>query len=128
MRMPNLNLQFIRFIFTGFLSNAFAYVCFLIGVYIFGVGHKTAASILFLIGMSANYIINKNWTFNFYSNSISTMVKFLITYLLGYCFNMVILIIFVDKLDYPPAYVQFLAILMLVFYYYNLNKHFIFKV
>lgn len=127
MKMAGLDSQFWRFIVTGLLSNGASYAAFLIAVYIFGVGHKAAASILFIVGVLINYTVNKNWTFGLSGNRISTMTKFFITYFAGYFLNIGMLTLFVDHMDYSPAWVQFFAIGVLVIYYFVMNKYFIFK-
>ncbi len=127
MQQINLNSQFVRFILTGLLSNVLGYGFFLVSVYIIGLGHKTSATILFLIGMLVNYIVNKNWTFALHGKHISTLSKFSITYFVGYFLNISMLFLFVDKLSYSPGWVQLFAIGILVIYYFFLNKYFIFK-
>lgn len=123
----HINSQLVRFILAGLISNGLSYLVFLLAIYVLGIGHKTAATLLFIVGMVTNYTVNKNWTFGLRGQHFTTLLKFFMTYITGYFLNIGMLSLFVDRLHYSAAWVQFFAIGVLVIYYFFLNKYFIFK-
>ena len=119
--------KFVKFIITGVISNTISFLIFLFAIYVVRIGHKTAATLLFMVGMTVNYLVNKKWTFNTLGSMNKTLAKYLLTYFFGYFINMGILYFFVDYLDYQAGWVQFFAIGFLVIYYFLLNKYFVFR-
>lgn len=114
-----------RFLIAGVVSNGLGYLLFLFALYVLGMGHKTAFTILFAIGMATNFLINRNWTFGSRGSISLGMLKYIIVYISGYGFNILILAIFVDYLDYSPAWVQLVSFGFLAAYYFLTNKFYI---
>ncbi len=119
--------EFVKFIITGVISNTISFLIFMFVIYVLDIGHKTAASILFMVGMTLNYLVNKKWTFNKLDSTHRMLEKYLLTYFLGYFLNIGILYFFVDYLNYEAGWVQFFVIGFLVIYYFLLNKYFVFR-
>lgn len=120
-------IQFAKFILTGCVSNGLGYIAFLVAIQYFSIEHKIAATLVFILSMLFNFLVNKNWTFKFNQNNRHTKWKFVATYLFGYLLNIGILGLFVDYLHYSAGLVQLVAIGFLVIYYFVLNKYFVFK-
>ena len=119
--------EIIRFLLTGVISNGSGYVFFLIAVYVFGIGHKTAATVLFLIVLAINLTVNRSWTFKSQIPYSKILLRFIVIYTFGYFINMLLLGLFVDCLDYPVGWSQFIAIGFLTIYYFFMNKFYIYK-
>lgn len=118
-------LETFRFFVTGIISNTLGYFLFLVAIYILGIGHKIAITILFAVGMAINFSLNRTWTFKSRGSYTTALFKFLVVYLSGYGLNIFILSVFVDHMGYSPAWVQFFAIGFLAIYYFITNKYFI---
>lgn len=116
-----------RFLLTGAFTNGVGYGVFLIAVYVFGIGHKTTATFLFVIGVTIGFTLNKNWTFKSKAPYSTTLFKYLAIYISGYFINILFLYVFVDYLGYEVGWSQFIAIGFLTIYYFVMNKFFIFR-
>lgn len=119
--------QVVKFLVAGIISNGVGYGLFLFAIHSLSIEHKTAATLLFVVGMAVNFTINKNWTFGVKGHGRTTLLKFISIYLCGYALNILILSTFVDHLGYQAGLVQLAAIGFLVVYYYIANKFFIFR-
>jgi putative flippase GtrA len=58
----NLDKQVVRYIIVGVVSNTIGYLLYLALTQL-GVGHKTAMSGLYFIGVGMNFYLNRSWTF-----------------------------------------------------------------
>lgn len=101
----------IRFITIGILSNVILFSLYLLSTSS-GIGHKTAMTLLYAVGIAQSFFLNKRWTFSDCAPSRHAFVRYCTIYLLGYLLNYAILALFVDKLHCPHQYVQGLAIIL----------------
>lgn len=116
-----------RFVIVGVINNVVGYILFLFMIYVLGIGHKITVTLLFAIGMIVSFLMNKKWTFKTSGNYSSSLLKFLIVYLLGYSLNIVIVAIFVDRLSYSSGWVQLWANVTLPIYYFLANKYYVYR-
>lgn len=118
--------QFFRFILIGIFSNLllFGFYLFLTG---FGVGYKTAMTLLYGIGIAQTFFLQKHLTFNYQGFFRSSFFKYLIAYGLGYLINFSALLFFVDYLAFPHELVQGLMILIIAVLMFMILKLWVFR-
>jgi putative flippase GtrA len=109
--------QMARFLFVGVFTNTIFYFLYLIITYI-GIDHKYAMTIVYVLGVSSGFLLNKKWTFNHQGDLNTTFTKYLILYFCGYFLNLAGLWFLVDRAGYPHQFVQLgLAVIMAIFFF-----------
>jgi len=122
----NINREAIRFIIVGLGSNAVLYLLYLLFTAA-GSGHKTAMTILFVIGTIQTFIINKHWTFGYKDFEKSIFAKYVMIYGGAYLINLVALMLFVDYLRFPHEIVQGIMILLIAPLLFMLQRYWVFR-
>lgn len=117
--------QFVRYVFVGFASNAVLYVAYLTFTY-FGMGHKTAMTLLYVIGVLQTFHFNRRWSFGHEGRGSSAFVRYATAYLTGYALNLVALLLLVDQLGWPHQWVQGGMILALAVMLFLLQRYWVF--
>ena len=118
--------QFVRYGVVGFASNVVGFLFYLVLTYA-GVGHITAMTVLFAIGILQTFIFNKRWTFNHSGSMHSSFAKYLFVYLAAYLLNLVALLLFVDYWGLPHQIIQGVMIFSLAFMLFLLQKYWVFR-
>ncbi|HPE72087.1 MAG TPA: GtrA family protein [Candidatus Competibacter sp.] len=119
-------MQSLRFVIVGLTSNLVLYLLYLT-LTTFGFGHKTAMTLLYLVGTLQTFIFNQRWTFEHRGVSQSAFVKYIAAYGLGYLFNLFALLLLVDLLRVPHEIVQGILILVLAVLLFLLQKFWVFR-
>lgn len=119
-------LQVVRFGILGVISNLLLYLLYLVltGTWM---GHKSAMTLLFALGVIQTFAFNKRWTFGhegFFGTSFS---KYVIIYSIAYVLNLGALFFLVDKLGYSHQVVQGVMILSLALILFLLQKFWVFR-
>lgn len=117
--------QSIRFIIVGISSNALLFVLYLLSTS-HGVGHKTAMTLLYILGVVQTFIFNKKWTFSNSGTVRNTFWRYIAVYGTGYVTNLTILAICVDALGWPHQYVQGVTILIIAVGLFLAQKYWVF--
>ena len=120
----NLDKQVVRYIIVGVASNTIGYLLYLALTQL-GVGHKTAMSGLYLIGVGINFYLNRSWTFRTTQSVRAGLTRLLLAIALGYLLNLVWLYVFVDLGGWPHELVQLAAIVVIAVYFFMINKHYV---
>ena len=119
-------LQGIRFGIVGLTSNVVLYLFYLL-LTAFGMGHKTAMSLLFAVGILQTFVFNKRWTFGHQGLLRSTFSKYVSIYSLAYILNFCALMVFVDYMGFPHQIVQGVMILCLALILFLLQRYWVFR-
>lgn len=119
--------QFLRFVVVGVLSNAVLYVAYL-ALTAWGVGAKTAMTIMYTTGVVQTFFFNKSWTFSFEGGSKGPFIRYCLSYAIGYVVNLATLHLFVDRLGYPHQLVQAVALVEVALLLFALHKFWVFRV
>ncbi len=122
----NIRIQALRFALVGLASNAVLYILYL-AMTASGVGHKTAMSLAYLIGVAQTFLFNKRWTFDHEGRHASALLRYMSVYAGGYVANLLVLAWLVDDLGYPHQIVQGAMILILAAVFFLLQKFWVFK-
>ena len=121
---PNLDKQVVRYIIVGAASNTIGYLLYLALTQL-GVGHKTAMSCLYFIGVAINFYFNRNWTFRTTQSVRAGLARLLMAIALGYLLNLVWLYVFVDLVGWHHELVQLAAIVVISIYFFMINKYYV---
>lgn len=117
--------QILRYILVGSISNIILYLLYIV-LTALGVGHKTAMTGLFALGVLQTFILNKRWTFASIGGTHRSLFRYLIAYGGCYGLNFLILIVFVDHMGMPHQIVQGVAIVFVAALMFLLQKYWIF--
>jgi putative flippase GtrA len=101
--------QLTRYAFVGIVSNSAGYLVYLLLTYL-GLPPKVTMTLLYGIGAAIGYMGNRNVTFMHKGGLLGSGIRYFMAHCLGYCINLAILIILVDKLGYAHQWVQAIAI------------------
>jgi putative flippase GtrA/SAM-dependent methyltransferase len=118
--------QLIRYGIVGLLNNAAIYLIFLLVTY-WGVTPKIAMSFLYVVAAVASFIWNKNWTFSYSGRVNRSFTRFVLAHIGGYLINLLILLVFVDRLGYSHQAVQAVAIFVVAGFLFIAFKYFVFN-
>jgi len=120
-----LGVQFLKFALIGAISNLTGYLLYLLATFL-GAAPKAAMTVLYLIGATAGFFANRKWTFSHGGLISSAMMRYAVSYLLGYLLNLSILIVFVDRAGFSHQAVQAVAIVVVAVFLFFLMNRFVF--
>jgi putative flippase GtrA len=118
--------QFLKFALVGLVSNVGGYLIYMMATYA-GIPPKTAMTFLYAMGTIIGYCGNRKLTFIFEGSLLASGYRYLSTYLVGYFINLLILFVFVDRLGYPHAIIQAIAIFIVASFLFFTLKLFVFR-
>ena len=118
--------QFSRYALIGLASNLILYFAYLLFTY-FGMGYKTAMSLLYAVGTCLTFVFNRNWTFGHNGHISKAFVGYVTIYAMGYLFNLVALYVLVDQLGFNHQWVQGCLIIAVAVLLFTLQKFVVFK-
>lgn len=117
--------QVLKYGIVGLMSNLVLYLCYL-GLTALGTGHKSAMTLLYVIGVMQTFYFNRGWTFSHDGHVTSAFVRYVITYALGYGLNLATLLLLVDVWGWPHQVVQGVTILVLAGILFLLQRYWVF--
>jgi len=118
--------SFWRYAIVGLLSNAAGYSAYLL-ITALGGDPKISMSCLYAFGTLLGFIGNRQWAFTHDGAILPTLMRYCLAYLIGYCLNLLMLWLFVDRLGYLHQYVQALAIFIVAAFLFLMLKFFVFR-
>jgi putative flippase GtrA len=126
--MPDMkwHIQFSRYVVVGLASNSVGYLLYILLTY-FGMGHKSAMSLLYAVGVAQTFYFNRKWSFGHDGVISQTLVRYIAAYALGYVLNLVTLMILVDRLGWPHQWVQGAMIFLLAGMLFLLQRYWVFR-
>lgn len=98
-----------RYFIVGVVSNACGYGVYLLVTRFTG-SPKASISVLYAMGTAVSFFGNRQWVFQHRGKVLPTLIRYFLTYLMGYVLNYLLLFFFVDRLGYPHQLVQAIAI------------------
>ena len=119
--------QLFRYALVGLLSNLAGYLIYLVLTY-FGGTPKLTMTLLYGIGAAVGFFGNRSLTFEHQGSIFGAGVRYVIAHCVGYVFNLIILIVFVDKLGFAHQWVQAIAIFIVAGFLFLAFKVFVFPV
>ena len=117
--------QLARYGLVGLLSNALLFAAYLLlsGA---GVGHKLAMSIVYCSGVVITFAFNRSWTFRHDAAAIASFWRYVLTYALGYAFNLLALWLLVDLGGLPHQWTMAALIIVTAFVLFGAQKFWVF--
>lgn len=119
------HIQLSRYAVVGLASNAVGYLLYLLLTYA-GMGHKSAMSLLYVIGVVQTFYFNRSWSFNHQGMAHTAFIRYVIAYALGYLLNLALLWLAVDHLHMPHQGVQAAAIVLVALSLFMMHKYWVF--
>ncbi len=117
--------QFVRYAVIGLTSNAVLYVCYLLLTWA-GMGHKTAMTVLYALGILQTYVFNRRWTFRHRGAVPGSMARYVATYAFGYVFNLGVMVLLVDMAGLPHQAVVLALVFVTACLIFLLQKFWVF--
>jgi putative flippase GtrA len=117
--------QFLKYVLVGIVSNLLLYSAYL-SLTTFGVGHKSAMTLLYFFGVFLTFIVNRSWTFKHLGIFHTVFVRYVAVCVLGYLLNFMLLWLGVDYLHFPHQGVQALAIVSIAAIVFLMHKYWVF--
>ncbi|MBQ7457475.1 MAG: GtrA family protein [Desulfovibrio sp.] len=105
----NLRQQVIRYGIVGIAQNSVGYAIYLFFTWL-GVDPKVVVGVSYPLAMLVSYLGNKKYTFHHKGEITKSSIKFIVSHIISYCINLLMLLVFVDYLHYPHQIVQLAAI------------------
>jgi len=118
--------QFIRYGITGLVANAIMFLGYALATG-FGMGHKTAMSLFYVLSVIQTFAFNRRWTFRHGGGFKGSFLRYAVVYLIGYVANLAGLILFVDMLGLPHLPVQAALIVVIAVLLFLLQKYWVFR-
>jgi putative flippase GtrA len=117
--------QFFRFVMVGVIQNLVGYALYILITWA-GLDPKLTITVLYPVGFMLSYMGNRNWSFSHKGTHKQAIIRFAITHMIGYTFNIAGLYLLVDMLDYRHQHVQLLIMFILMFYFFFALRLFVF--
>ena len=111
---------------VGLFNTLFAYFIFFV-LFRLGIHYKIALSVAYAGGIITGYILNRFWTFNAVDAIKQEFVKYLISYLLIFFVNVVLLSLIVENKILPAEFAQLLLLFLLSLASFVIQKKWVFR-
>lgn len=118
--------QLTRFAVVGIASNATLYALFVLLTFL-GLDPKVAMTLLFILGVLANFVANRIWTFGHRGRPAGALARYAVLYLGGYLTNLAGLAWFVDVEGKDPRLVQAVLIVFIAGATFLVQKYWVFR-
>jgi len=115
----------LKYALVGIFSNLLLYLAYL-SLTAFGMGHKSAMTLLYVFGVLLTFLVNRSWTFNHDGVIHIVFVRYVAVYVLGYLLNFMLLWLGVDYFNYPHQGVQAFAIVAVAMIVFLMHKYWVF--
>ena len=117
--------QLVRYGLVGITTNSLGYLVYLLITY-YGVEPKVFITFSYPIGATIGFFGNRQWAFAHKGSLLGSGARYVIAHFFGYLINLILLVIFVDKLGYPHQWVQASAIFVVAGFLFVVFKFFVF--
>lgn len=118
--------QFTRYVIVGLVSNTILYLGYL-ALTAFGMGHKLAMTVLYVLGVCQTFFFNRSWSFQDSGRIQGAFVKYATVYGTGYTINWSLLWLFVDKLGLPHQVIQGILIFAVAGFIFFSLRYWVFR-
>ena len=118
--------QLLRYVVVGVGTNIMLYLAYLLLTGL-GLGHKTAMTLLYGIGILQSFLLNRQWTFGHHGHISHGFIRYLLMYAAGYCINLTGLYLLVDIAGFPHQIIQLLIAVPLAIMFFVLLRLWVFN-
>jgi putative flippase GtrA len=102
-------LRLLRYGAVGMAMNVAGYLVYL-AITRAGAEPKATMSFLYFVGATLGYFGHRRLAFGFHGSYLSSAARYVLAHFAGYGLNLALLLVFVDRLEYPHQIVQGTAI------------------
>lgn len=120
------HIQFSRYALVGLASNTLGYLLYLLLTYS-GMGHKTAMTLLYAVGVAQTFYFNRGWSFGHNGRATTAFMRYVTAYALGYVLNLAVLMLLVDQWGWPHQWVQGVMIFALAGMLFLMQRYWVFR-
>lgn len=129
--MPNmtvfrLNNSLLKFLVVGVLNTLLSLAIIFALKYFYSAGDVIANLTGYIIGLMCSFILNKKWTFNHTGELSRTVFKFMLTFMVAYIANIIVVLIFI-RFGTNSYFSHLLAMPIYTIIFYFGSKFFVFK-
>lgn len=117
--------ELLRFGAVGLVSNTILYLLYLV-LTAAGMGHKSALTLLYMLGGAQGFLLNSRWTFPQVHVGGSALARYWMAYLACYLVNLALLAALVDLAGLPHRPVQAAMVLFIAGLSFLLQKSWVF--
>lgn len=118
--------QLLRYGLVGVGVNLTLYCGYLLLNYL-GIEPKKSMSLMYLVGVGIGFYGHRQWTFRHGGDALQSIVRYLVTHVLGYVINFFLLFGLVDYFGYPHEVVQGGAIFIVAGFLFVVFKYWVFS-
>ena len=97
--------QFLRYAAIGITLNTALYLSYIALTHTF-MNSLAAMTLTYCFGVLLGFVINRKITFGHQGNEASALLRYILSYLVGYIYNFIALLLLVDYAGYPHGAVQ----------------------
>lgn len=115
-----------RFGVVGVVSNLLLYLLYLAATAL-GIGHKTAMTGLYCVGVLQTFAFNRVWTFRHRGHAGAPIARYWTVYGAGYLLNLALLYALVDVAGIAHQLVQAALIVLIAVLTFLLQKYWVFR-
>ena len=117
--------NFLRYAAIGFMLNTALYLSYIALTHSFTHG-LAAMTLTYCFGVLLGFIINRKITFGHQGNEAGTLLRYILSYLVGYIYNFIALLLLVDYAGYPHEAVQAGVLVTLWVLLFALQRYWVF--
>lgn len=118
--------QFAKYLVVGGLSNSLAYGLY-IAITLVGVSPIASMSMVYVVASVTAFTANRGWTFQSDTSLSRSALKYIISQMLGYGTNLILLYWFYYMLDVPHQTAQLIGIGVVAVELFLLNRYYVFN-
>jgi len=118
--------QLFRFSLVSITVNLVGYMVYLLITYLGGTP-KITMTLLYGVVVTTGFFGNRKLAFAHKGSLLGAGVRYVIAHCFGYCINLTILIVLVDKLGYAHQWAQAIGVLVLAPFLFLAFKFFVFR-
>lgn len=124
-RLREVAMQLFSYALVGVLSNLAGYSLYLFLTYL-GCTPKLTMTMLYGGGVVFGFFANRRFTFRHDGHIGTVGIRYLLAHALGYLINLLLLVLFVDVLEFAHQLVQAAAILVVAIFLFVVCRLFVF--
>lgn len=118
--------QLWRYGVVGVASNGLLFGVYLLLTH-FGTPPLLAMTALYALGVLQTFVFNRRWTFASRTSAPQAFLRYVLSYGMGYLFNLALLLGLHHQLGLPHAWVQALAIIATALLLFLLQRYWVFR-
>ena len=119
-----LSLPFLKYVIVGIGHNGLGYLAYLT-LTSAGAPPLGVVAVLYPLGVSISFWLNKTWSFNHKGDNLGTLMRFLASHLAAYCLQIILLAVMIEVFVLPHQLAQLLVILTLAVFLYLMFKYYV---